>query len=69
MLGNIERAINNGQSRENGNTGHTTGTKTQHTMCWTPLYAYKHKQRQYDFTISRFVMTVMLSFYIIELFS
>ena len=36
-----------GQSRETGNIGHTrqrkTKQKTPHNMCWTPLYAIKHK--------------------------
>ena len=52
----IEGAIKNGQCRETGNIGYTrykTKTKkkkkkkTQKTpqdnMCWTPLYANKHK--------------------------
>ena len=25
-------------------------TKTQHNMCWTPLYVNKHKQRKQDIT-------------------
>ena len=37
-------AIKNGQSREIGNTGNTMERKTHHNMCWTPLYANKHKQ-------------------------
>jgi len=39
--------MKNGQSRETGNIGYTrsrkTKQKTQHNMCWTPLYANKHK--------------------------
>jgi hypothetical protein len=26
-------------------------TKTQHNMCWTPLYANKHKQGKQDMTL------------------
>ena len=26
-------------------------TKTQHNMCWTPLYASKHKQGKQDMTL------------------
>jgi hypothetical protein len=44
---NTEGAIKNGQSRETGNIGYTrrrkNKTKTQHNMCWTPLYANKQK--------------------------
>jgi hypothetical protein len=38
-------AIKNGQSRETGNIGTPDEEKTipQHNMCWTPLYANKHK--------------------------
>jgi hypothetical protein len=40
--------IKNGQSRETGNIGYTrrrqTKQKTQHNMCWTPLYANNCKQ-------------------------
>ena len=47
MLENTERAIKNGQSRETGNIEyikHKTKTnKTQHNMCWIPLYTNKHK--------------------------
>ena len=43
MFENIEGAIINGQSRETGNIGYTRQRKTQHNMCWTPLYANKHK--------------------------
>jgi uncharacterized membrane protein YebE (DUF533 family) len=53
----IEGAIKNGQCRETGNIGYTRyKTKTNKTkkqkkpqktpqdnMCWTPLYANKHK--------------------------
>ena len=45
MLENIEGAIKNGQSRENGNIGYTrkktktNKTKTKHNMCWTPQYS------------------------------
>jgi len=39
--------LKNGQSRETGNIGYTrrgqTKQKTQHNMCWTPIYANKHK--------------------------
>jgi hypothetical protein len=46
-LENTEGAIKNGQSRETGNIdGNKTKkskAKTQHNMCWTPLYANKHK--------------------------
>jgi len=38
--------INNkkhGQSRETGNTEYIRRRKTQPIMCWTPLYAEKHK--------------------------
>ena len=46
-LENAEGAIKNGQSRKTGNIGYTrrkqTKTKTQHTMCWTPLYVNKQK--------------------------
>ena len=47
MLEKTEGAIKNGQSRETGNIGRTrqrkTKQKTPHNMCWTPLYAIKHK--------------------------
>jgi hypothetical protein len=39
---NTEGAIKNGQARETGNIGYTRRRKTQHNMCWTPLYASKH---------------------------
>jgi hypothetical protein len=46
-LENTEGAIKNGQSRETDNIGYTirikTKQKTQHNMCWTPLYTNKHK--------------------------
>jgi len=42
-LENTEGAINNGQSRETGNIGYTIRSKIQHTICWTPLCANKHK--------------------------
>jgi len=42
MLENTEGAIKNGQSRETGNIWYTRWRKTQHNMCWTPLYANKH---------------------------
>ena len=51
MLENTEGAIINRQSRESGNivyTRHktkTNKTKTQY-LCWTPLYANKHKQHK-----------------------
>ena len=37
--------------RNRQHRGHKTKkqlTKTQHNMCWIPLYASKHKQRKYD---------------------
>ena len=37
-----------GQSRETGNMTRKNKTKTQHNMCWTHLYANKHKQRTQD---------------------
>jgi hypothetical protein len=42
-LENTEEAIKTGQSRETDNIGYYTRhkknkTKTQHNMCWTPLY-------------------------------
>ena len=49
MSEKTEGVIKNGQSRETGNiayTRHKTNTnkiKTQHNMCWPPLYANKHK--------------------------
>ena len=47
MRDNTERVIKTVQSRETGNIGHIrrrqTKQKTQHNMCWTPLYANKHK--------------------------
>ena len=36
---NTERVIKNEQSRETGNIGYKRRRKTQHNMCWTPLYA------------------------------
>ena len=39
MLENIEGAIKNGQSRETGNIDEDNKAKSQHNMCWTPLYA------------------------------
>jgi hypothetical protein len=55
MLHNTEGAIQNVQSRETGNIGHTRRRKTdqhrpkpQHNMRWTPLCAMKHKQRIQD---------------------
>ena len=45
MLESTEGAIEKGQSREPGNVG-TQGedkTKTQHNVCWTSLFANKHK--------------------------
>jgi len=42
-----EGAINYGQSRETGNIGCTRRRKTKQKhntiLCWTPLYASKHK--------------------------
>jgi hypothetical protein len=40
-----EGAIKNGQCRETGNIDEEKQNKntTQHNMCWTPLYANKHK--------------------------
>jgi len=43
MLENTEGAIKNGPSRETCNKTKTNKTKTQHNMCWTPLFANKHK--------------------------
>ncbi len=45
MLENTEGAIENGQARETDNIGYTRRRKkkTQHDMCWTPLYANKYK--------------------------
>ena len=46
MLENTERAIKNEKSRETDNIGYTWRRKTKqkhNTMCWTPLYANKHK--------------------------
>jgi hypothetical protein len=55
---NTQGSIKNGQSRESGNIGYprrrkdrnwqhrvhkTKIKKTQDNMCWTPLYANKHK--------------------------
>ena len=44
---NTEGAIKNGQTRETGNIGYIRqeeiNPKTQHNMCWTPLYTNKHK--------------------------
>jgi hypothetical protein len=53
MIENTEEVTQNGQSRETGNTGHTTqrkknknkNKKPQHNVRWTPLSASKHKQR------------------------
>ena len=42
-VGNIKGAIKNGQSREIGNIRYTRRRKTQHIMCWTPLYVSKLK--------------------------
>ena len=46
-LDNTEGAIKNRQSKETGNTNRTrrrkNKPKAQHNMCWTPLYANKHK--------------------------
>ena len=42
-LENIDGTIKNGQSRETVNKTKKNKTKTQHNMCWTPLYANKHK--------------------------
>jgi len=42
-LENIEGAIKNGQSGDTGNMGYTTQRNTKHNMCWTSLYANKHK--------------------------
>jgi len=45
-------AIKYRKSREAGNIGYTrrrnkkqNKTRTQHNMCWTPLYSNKHKRR------------------------
>jgi hypothetical protein len=42
LLGNIEGTTKNGQSRDNTRR-RKNKTKTQQSMCWTPLYAKKHK--------------------------
>ena len=36
--------MKDGESRETGNIGYTRRPKqkTQHNMCWTPLYANNH---------------------------
>ena len=46
MLENTEGASKNEQSRETGNIGYTRRGKTnqKRNMCWTPLYANKHKK-------------------------
>ena len=44
MVENTEGVIKNGHSRETGNIVYTRRRKTQHNMCWTPLYANKHKE-------------------------
>ena len=36
----------NGQPRETENKTKKNKTKTQHNMCWEPLYTNKHKQRK-----------------------
>jgi hypothetical protein len=43
--GNTEKLAiqRNWQYRETGNTEHTIRRKTKHNICWTPLYANKHK--------------------------
>jgi hypothetical protein len=45
MLENTEDAIKNRQSREIGKIGHARRRQTQqkHNICWTPLFANKHK--------------------------
>ena len=58
-LENTEEIIQNGQSRETGNLGYTRRrkmkekTKTQHNMCWTPLYDKKTKKLE----IIKYVLT------------
>jgi len=42
-LENTEGWIKYGQSGETGNIGYTRRRKKKHNMCWTPLYANKHK--------------------------
>jgi hypothetical protein len=46
-LENTKGAIKNGQSRETGKIGHTRRRQTkqnmQHNICWSPLFANKHK--------------------------
>ena len=42
MQENTESAIKNGQSSKTGNIGYTRRRKTQHNMCWTPLYTNKN---------------------------
>ena len=41
MLENIEGAIKRGKSKNWQQDEKKTPTKTQHNMCWTPLYANK----------------------------
>ena len=46
MLENTEEAIKKAFQRNWQHSVHKTkknNTKTQHNMCWTPLYASKHK--------------------------
>jgi len=43
IIENTEGAIKDRQSRETGNIRYTRRRKTQHNMCWIPLYANKHK--------------------------
>ena len=46
MLEKTEGAIKNGQSKETGNIENarhrTKKNKTQHNMCWTPLYTHAY---------------------------
>ena len=41
-MGNPEKMATQGTQDEDKQS------KTQHTMCWTPLYTNKHKQRKQD---------------------
>jgi len=50
-LENTEGPIKNGQSRETVNKTKKNKIKTQHNMCWTPLYANKHKFNKLDMNL------------------
>ena len=44
----IPKEQSNMDNKKTGNLVHTNRRKTKqkHNMCWTPLYANKHKQRK-----------------------